>query len=130
MKLRSIINIVFLLSLAFAAGCSCAVADTNTVDAAAPTVAAPAFNWSILIPVIAPLLVAGFKYFEENIPSWFLPILAVILGAILDAVMQQAGLHTEGTLAGAALGGTGVALREIIDQIKKRLASSADDPDV
>lgn len=66
-----------------------------------------------LLAIVAPLLVAGVKSLTDKLPSWSLPILSTVLGAVLSAV-------SGGDLAsGAAAGLAGVGVREALDQAKK-----------
>lgn len=73
---------------------------------------------NLLTPVIVPLVIAGFKMISSKIPTWILPILAPILGALVG-VISNAALQANGNLmVAAALGLAGVGVREIIDQLK------------
>jgi len=69
---------------------------------------------ALLIPIFIPVLIAGLKQILPKLPSWILPILAPILGALSATV---SGVTDPGT--GAVLGLAGVGLREAVDQTKK-----------
>ena len=75
-----------------------------------------------LTPMLVPLVLAGAKKAIASLPSWLIPILAPILGAVLDVLNAQLTGFSGGGMLGAILGAAGVGLREIIDQIKKALA--------
>jgi hypothetical protein len=78
--------------------------------------------WAALIPFLVPMLVALLKLFLPNIPKVILPILCPILGALLDILGHYAGLATAGTVQAAVLGGAGVFVREVYDQVGKMRA--------
>jgi hypothetical protein len=70
-----------------------------------------------VIPVVVPLAIAVLKHFAPRLPKPWLPVLAPLLGAILDFLgTLQVGA---GTVVGAALGSAGVGLREILDQLRR-----------
>lgn len=73
----------------------------------------------MLIPVLVPLLIAVGKLLVPRIPSWLLPIVAPILGGIVDAIGAFASGGATNTVLAMALGSAGVGLREIVDQMKK-----------
>ena len=75
-----------------------------------------------LTPMLVPLVLAAAKKGIGALPSWLIPILAPILGAVLDVVNAQLTGFSGGGMLGAILGAAGVGLREIIDQLKKALA--------
>jgi hypothetical protein len=95
----------------------------KTVDA----VPAPSLVPYILtaIPVIVPLLIAWLKLLAPKIPSHYLPIVAPLLGALAAYISSKALGSNINPLVGAALGSTGVGLREIVDQLKQRMAAPA-----
>jgi len=65
------------------------------------------------LALIVPVLVAVLKNFGlDNLPSYFKPILAVVLGAALSVL-------SGGTLMVGATGGVmGIGVREIVDQLR------------
>lgn len=67
----------------------------------------------ILAPVIGPLVVALLKRFMPDVPGVLQPVLATIAGAVA-AYFGGADLASA-----AALGGSGVAVREVLDQARK-----------
>lgn len=79
---------------------------------------------TIVTPIAVPLLIAGVKYIAPKIPTWLLPILAPILGAVLTIITNYTAGATGNVLVAAVLGLAGVGVREIIDQLKP-----AADPD-
>ena len=75
-------------------------------------------NWiQLLIPVIVPLVIAGLQLGITRLPGWLLPILAPILGGVIDAGLAWATGQTANPLFGAILGSAGVGLRELKDQL-------------
>jgi hypothetical protein len=77
------------------------------------------------IPVVVPAAIAVLKHFLPRLPKPWLPLLAPLLGAILDVLAtQQFGA---GTALGAVLGTAGIGLREILDQLRKSLPPGADE---
>lgn len=82
-----------------------------------------------LIPFAVPLVIAVIKGIVPKIPKVALPILAPIAGAGLDIALHLATGVSPGTITGALLGAAGVGIREIVDQIKQRLASDTPVPE-
>jgi hypothetical protein len=80
-----------------------------------------AFDWgkvlSPLIIVVVPLVLYGIKQAWQKIPKQLLPVLAPILGALADVLLQWSGVNTFGAQWGAAMGMAGVGLREMFDQV-------------
>lgn len=71
----------------------------------------------ILIPIIAPMVVAGVKKYGPSIPKFLLPLLSMGVGVAV-------GYFTDlGAQAGGVLGAAGVFVRETYDQVKKALTS-------
>lgn len=69
----------------------------------------------LLAPLIGPVIVGLLKTFVlPAIPKPLLPVLATLIGAVAAAI---GGADTGTALA---LGGSGVALREIVDQATKK----------
>lgn len=77
---------------------------------------------TLLIPVIVPMVIALLKTEIPKLPSWTLPILAPILGAISDYLMQKVGIQGHGPIVGALMGSAGVGLRELKDQIQQKVS--------
>lgn len=76
---------------------------------------------AMIYPVIVaavPLTLAGLKALAEP-PKWLLPLLAPLLGAVADVLTAYLANTPVNPVLGAALGGLGVWLREVIDQLKK-----------
>lgn len=74
-------------------------------------------NWLLLVqalaPIIGPLITALIKQMAPKIPGPVLPVLATAIGAV------TAGLGGADPVTAVALGGSGVAVREVVDQVKK-----------
>lgn len=78
----------------------------------------------IVIPLLVPILVAIAKYFMPKLPGWTLPILASLLGAVIDFISSKLGGPGVGPLLGLILGAAGVGAREILDQLKQTKAAA------
>lgn len=72
-----------------------------------------------VLALIAPLLVGLAKQLTSKLPSWSLPVLSTVLGAVMSA------LAGGDVATGAAAGLAGVGVRELVDQAKKSVAKSA-----
>ena len=72
---------------------------------------------TLFIPIAVPLIIAGLKWATTKIPSKLLPILAPIIGALLDVGLAVATGHAANPVVGAILGSAGVGVREIKDQL-------------
>jgi hypothetical protein len=72
-----------------------------------------------LIMAMSPLVVAGVKKVVPKVPKVVLPLLSVAVGTVAGYVTSV------GPLAGATYGAVGVALREVVDQVKKALDAEA-----
>jgi hypothetical protein len=86
------------------------------VDPATLTVpAAPGLPpTALVITVLVPLIIAGLKKLFPQLPSGSLPVIAPILGGLLEYGLSQLGQGAGGTLAGAVAGGAGVGLRGFV----------------
>jgi hypothetical protein len=74
---------------------------------------------TLATPFVVPVLVAVAKQLPTALPSWTLPILAVVLGAAIDGINQVVTGQSVGVLSGAALGAAGIGVREVVDQLSK-----------
>jgi hypothetical protein len=79
----------------------------------------------LLIPILTPLLIAFGKWLVPRCPAWLLPILAPGVGALVDYLSAKMGGPSVNPLIAAALGSAGVGLREIKDQIGKKISPAA-----
>lgn len=84
-------------------------------------------DWTALIPVISPILVAFVKMLVPKLPKFLLPILTPIFGAGLQALESASGMIDQpvDAMQGALLGSVGVFIREVVDQIKKAIRRAA-----
>lgn len=73
----------------------------------------------MLLVALTPLVLQVFKLLVPSIPKVFLPLLAPVVGVLLDLVMKKAGMASDGTVAAAVFGGLGTWLREVLDQSRK-----------
>lgn len=78
-----------------------------------------------LIAVVVPLAIGAFKKLIPSIPTMFLPIIAPVLGALLDLGLAYLASIPATGLAGALAGLAGVGVREIKDQATKALKGDA-----
>jgi len=78
-----------------------------------------------LTPVLVPLLIVLAKLAIAKLPKWSLPILAMVLGVLLDVLNGLVTGTTLGPMWGAILGFAGVGVREIVDQLKKAVSPPA-----
>ncbi len=82
-----------------------AYAATSTpADSSSAGALASATPWSLVIPAVVPVVIAGVKWALPKIPSVWLPVLAPVLGAGLEVVLHFSGLTSGNGLAGALLG--------------------------
>jgi hypothetical protein len=99
------------------------LAQTNTVPVPTP---GPSPNSGLgliltLIPLLVPMLVAAAKTAISKLPTWTLPILSAVLGAVINWVSGLAGGPTTTLINGALLGAAGTGIREIFDQVKGQI---------
>ncbi len=101
--------------------------NTNSIPVPPGTVPGTAPGMGLLItilPLLVPIIIAGFKVALPKLPGWTLPIIAPALGALIDYIGSLTPLGTGAAhpLLAAALGSAGVGLREMVTQIKDRAA--------
>lgn len=93
-----------------------------------PPVQAHSADWSaLLMPLIiatVPIIVIFAKKLIPAKYSVFYPVLATVLGPVLDYIAAWASSNPARPGLGVALGLAGVGLRELIDQMKKSVAST------
>jgi hypothetical protein len=87
----------------------------NAVDLASSLV-------MLLISVVAPMLVRLGVQFVPKAPVWILPILAPVLVAVANWISAIAGGPSINPLLALLLGSAGVGLREVQDQVRRRMA--------
>lgn len=120
-------NILFPVILLFLFACAAiAQVDTNSVPTIPPETSPGTGSLQnllmLLIPVLVPLVIAIGKFFVPKVPGWILPIVAPALGALIDYINTLVSGTNASPLIGALLGSAGVGVREIYDQVKKRMA--------
>lgn len=74
-----------------------------------------------LIPILVPIIVSQLK--KLQMPTWLIPVMALILGAATDVTAQLASgapVLAMTPVDGGLLGLAGVGLREIFHQIFKK----------
>lgn len=76
-----------------------------------------------LLSVVSPLVVAGVKAVAPKVPKVLLPLASVAVGTAGAVAADYVTGSSVGALGGAAAGAIGVAVREVVDQAQKALAS-------
>lgn len=71
-----------------------------------------------LTPVLAPILVNFIKRTAIGDYGWLLPIICLGFGVVIEMVNHFATGSGVGIIWGAVLGASGVALREVVNQLK------------
>ena len=84
----------------------------------------PATLLPVPMPVLAPVLTAP-NALLLPVPPRLLPVLAPVLGGLIEAVVTALGHDGGGVVAGAVAGAAGTGVREIVDQNRKRLPGAA-----
>jgi MFS superfamily sulfate permease-like transporter len=102
----------------------CAVlAQTNA--AVLTSVPSGTADWlNMLIAVVTPVVIAGVRWLLPKIPKIALPLIAPVIGVILDQLAGILTSHQPGVVAGAISGAVGLWLREAADQSRKHLAKT------
>lgn len=72
-----------------------------------------------LIPLYAPLGVAGIRNMIPSIPGIALPGVAVVVGVAGEALLSWIAGKTPDPVWGGALGAVGVVVRDTVSQFKK-----------
>ncbi len=108
MKTKLVLLFLALAATSFAAEAAVAI---STGNASADSI----LTW--LIPVIVPLILAGLKKIAPAVPAWTLPILAPVLGVVVDLVNHYALGHTSNLAVSIGLGLAGVGLREVKENL-------------
>lgn len=78
---------------------------------------------ALLTPVVVPLIIAGMKLLMPKIPSWILPLIAPVLGVLINIIDQAVTSHAGNIWLAAALGLAGVGVREVVDQTKQTVTA-------
>ncbi len=103
------------------------IAQTNTNSIPAPSVPGVKGEGTSLllaiIPLLVPIIVAAAKTGLKWLPVWFLPILAAGLGELLNFLSGLAGGPSTTVINGVIFGAAGTGAREVLDQIKQKIAS-------
>lgn len=75
-----------------------------------------------LLTILAPLVTAGVKKLAPSVPKVLVPLTSVAVGTAGAVVADYLTGANLGPLTGAVAGAVGVAVREVVDQVKKALA--------
>lgn len=126
--MKSSMNKTKTITVMFAMLCVGVLAQTNTNSVPVTDAGTVSFQgWLVyIIPFLAPIGVATFKYFIPKIPKVLLPVLAPILGIAIDQLVSLSPGYTANPAFAALLGASGVMLREALDQTKKLIPKTDD----
>jgi len=122
----------FVLAAAFAGPVLAAVpllGAVSPLDSGGPVAIAlpPVSNpWLALIPFAIPLIVSALKSAVPRIGKHWLPVIAASLGLALALLDNYTGCLGGNPQAVAFLGLAGTGVREVVDQMKQRLAAEGD----
>lgn len=83
----------------------------NPIIAQAPITADSLIQW--LTPIIVPLIITYVRKMAPRIPTWMLPAMAPVLGALIDLINSLIVGGNHSMIVGALLGLAGVGVREI-----------------
>lgn len=129
MKINKVMKFALVfLALVFVTAASLFAAEAVTGEPVAAPVAQTVKWWVLVIPIAVPLVLGIAKSFVPKIPGWMLPVLAPLMGAAADYFAS--GTFGQGTAMGVIAGSAGVGVRELADQIMKRLKEPSNDNDV
>lgn len=95
------------------------VAVDQVVLAPTPPPAAQLPANALLITLLVPVVIAALKRAFPKLPAASLPVIAPVLGALLEYGLTRLGVSAGGTVAGAVAGSAGVGAREIVHQARK-----------
>jgi hypothetical protein len=99
-------------------------AQTNNVPVP-PGVPADAVSWvNLIIAGLTPVVIAGIKFITPRIPGVALPFIAPAIGLALAQIEAWVTGNPASLVLGAAAGGLGVFLRELVDQSKKLISGT------
>lgn len=116
-----IVTLIALFAVLIPPARAAAVTPADGVELVAPPTgnasADSILTWAI--PVVVPLVLAGVKKIMPKLPGGALPILAAILGGVIDYANHVATGHASNTLTAVALGLAGVGLREVKEAVLK-----------
>ena len=103
---------------------------TNLIAGSAAVVTPSVFPVELvgaMIPVLVPMLIALYKVVLPKIPTWSLPLMAPVIGLLLNAVLTYANGAGVNPWVALALGASGTGLREIQNQLAKVVKQPPDD---
>lgn len=78
-----------------------------------------------LIPIIVPLLLAWEAHVLDRIPPTWKPFIASAIGPIIALVTAQIGHLKLSAEEIAMLGAAGVGVREMVDQLRQKVSTTA-----
>lgn len=84
---------------------------------------------ALLIPILVPLVLRGVKAAIPRMPTWVVPVLAPVIGAISAGLGSvTTGVSDPGTamMVGSVLGLAGSGVREIGDQGAKAVVATSE----
>ncbi len=122
-----LVGFLILVSAATVTNVASGVITTNAaLPADVPIQTAGQLGNSLLllgVSVVTPMIIRLGKFLVPKIPSWVLPIAAPALVALADWISGLMGGPSVNPVLALLIGSAGVGLREIKDQVTKRIAS-------
>ena len=91
----------------------------NAVDIVPATASNP---WTVWMPVVITTVPVVVMYFKRFFPARYaplIPVVAVALGPAVDWVLSWLAGKAADPTAGVMYGGLAVALREVVDQVRR-----------
>ena len=100
------------------------VMGAGEVAVTSPSVTPPgtASPWTVFAPIIVAIVPVLVMLLKKKIPVKYapvLPVIAVLLGPVVDYVLSWLVGKAADPTAGAMYGAMGVALREVVDQVRR-----------
>jgi hypothetical protein len=77
----------------------------------------------MLVSVLSPVVVAGVKKVVPKVPKVLLPLASVAVGTAGAVLSDHVFGSALGASGGAVAGAVGVAVREVLDQVKAALSA-------
>jgi hypothetical protein len=77
------------------------------------------WNFRFLLPIAVPLVIAIGKELLPRVPAKYIPLIAPLLGAVAELLVNSSQASWGDIGMSAILGSAGVGVRELVDQLKK-----------
>ena len=76
----------------------------------------------VVLAIFIPVVLAAVKLGLDRIPGKWLPVVAPLMGATVEALIALAQGQTPNPVVGLLAGSAGVGLREVVDQWRRAAA--------